>query len=192
MGNEIEPIIFGGAKVFNATKTKVKQDAKKQPVYCVWLEGGAYAEYPEQKTEPVPSYYAKDLHKRSFHPITEKDYKEGKTTKDGWEYEFSVEYDSQPTMYSEKDKYYPDMNVYEESFNGFKGLTVYGSKNGDTMYIKNTSNARVVVNNDKERDIVNISVDCKNVNVRKGAADEISRFIGYDIGGGYSNKFINR
>ena len=88
MGNGIDPIIFGGAKVYNAEKTEVKYDAKNKPIYCVWLDGGAYAEYPQQKQEPVVSYYAIEVETDMAYPITEKTYKSNVTTKDGIKFKF--------------------------------------------------------------------------------------------------------
>ena len=193
MGNEIEPIVFGGATVYNAEKTDVRYDEKNKPIYCVWLEGGAYAEFSEQKPEPVFSYYAKDNDSGITHSITEKTYKSNKTQKDGIEYTFTKEQDKQPVLSSAKFSEYEGTQYYQQIINGFKGIKLYGTEHPDGVYISNTSNAEIFTDNDKNKDGVNILVNCKNIkyHIQQGY-DNLSRWVGYKKKNGYFAEFKDK
>ena len=193
MGTEFKNIILGGAIVYNVEKAGIKRDKNNNPIYCVWLKGGAYAEYPEQKPEPVFSYYAKDNDSGITHSITEKTYKSNKTKKDGREYTFTKEQDDQPVLSSEKVHEYEGTEYYQQVINGFKGIKLSGTENPDGIYISNTTDAEIVTDNDKCKDGVNILINCKNIKYQiQQGYDNLSRWVGYKKKNGYFAEFKDK
>lgn len=195
MGKEIEAIMFGGVRVGNAEKTEVKIDpTTNQKIYCVWLKGGAYAEFPQQSGEPVISYFAKDLNSGISHQITKEVFNSGKTEKDGNDYVFERRIDPTPAIFSyDAEDFFTEETYYEETAYGFDGLKLTGSPtHTDSIHIRDSKNSTIIVDNDNKSDGVNIGVNCPNVRpkVTKGL-DSISRFIGFKEDEGYFHDFGN-
>ena len=191
MGNEIDITVFGGAKIYGTVQRKeIKYNEKNEPSYCVWFDGGAYVEYPEQKVEPVTDYFAKDELMGIYHPITEKVYKSGKTTKDGYKHEFITEIDTHPYIYKESTDDDAIGTIHDIKIDGFDNITVNGSPNRDIITFANTSNAKAIVDNDSVSDEVCISVNCKNIKTNTTPnLDTKSIFNGFKKGHGYINDF---
>ena len=186
MGNEIEPIIFGGAKLYNYEKKDVKYDNKNNPIYCVWLPNGVYAEYPEQKNRNIASYYATEVKSGITHPITKSTYDSKKTTKDGTEHEFKVEVEEYPSLDANVIGKVEEKDYYEYFVDGFNGIKVEGSQSPENIYISNTTDADIIADNDKEKDNVNIMINCKKVKAHVDKfIDSISRWAGYEKKNGY-------
>lgn len=193
MGNEIKNILFGGVKVYHVEKADVKHDEKGNKTYCVWLEGGAYAEYPQQQKEPVVSYYAKEKNTDVIHQITEKTFKSNKTKKDGEEYEFKAISNDCPSIATSLVEQSDGHTYYEHTIDGLKDIKFVGSPHNDGIFLTNTSKAEIISDNDKEKDGVNIMINCKNIKYQiEDGLDVVSRWVGYDKGNGYFPKFESK
>ena len=193
MPREIETIMFGGVRVGNAVKTEVKTDPKtNEKIYCVWLKGGAYAEFPQQKEAPVVSYYAKDLDSGITHQITKEVFESGKTEKDDYEYAFEKRIDPTPALYSyDETDIFSGKTYYEETAYGFSRLKLTGSPDySDSIHIRDSRNSMIIVNNDNYQDGVNIGVNCPVVNpFYNMKQDTVSRFVGFQEDEGYFPQF---
>ena len=190
MGNDVKPIIFGGAKVYNATKTEVRFEGNHKNIYCVWLDGGAYVEYPKQKQEPVVSYFAKDVSSGTVHQITEKTFNSNQTEKDGIKYEFEKVIEECPSISSELVLERNGKKYYNQVIDGFNGIDFRGTQNPDGIYISNSSNAKIKTDNDFEKDIVTILPNCSNIKCSpEKRVDIVSKWSGYKENGGYSAAF---
>ena len=190
MPDEVKAVLFGGAVIYDVVKTDVKYDEKNKPVFCVWLPNGVYAEYPEQKNRNIVSYYAKDIESGITHSITKSTYDSKKTKKDGIEHEFKTETEEYPSLYSSVAGDVDGKDYYEYFVNGFNGIKFEGSQNPENIYVSNTENADIIADNDKEKDNVNIMVNCKKVRAHVDKfLDSVSRWAGYDKKNGYFAKF---
>ena len=185
MGNEIEAIKFGGAEIYNAKKTGVRLDENNRKVYCVWLENGAYAEYPEQYPDSNISYYAKDKKTGEYLNITEKVFDSGKTEKDGREYSFE-KYVSSPYIDFTKVDCGDGSFYYEYYVQGFDGLKLTGSPVQDLVNLTNVSNSQVTLDNDNIHDHLVSGINCKNiVSFLTEKLDTKAVFKGFAKGRGY-------
>ena len=186
MGNKINEITFGGVTIVDAKKTDVRYDSKNQPIYCVWFENGAYAEYPAQKKKSVTSYYAKDLLTNVQFQIDEKTFNNGVTEKDGFEHEFSSFTAPNPSIFAEDSGHREDGKpIYDWAINGVDNLKFVGAPTRDDVYITNSNGADIVVDNNSGRDDVTVGVNCKSVKVHSEKVDEVVFFKGYKKGEGY-------
>ena len=190
MGTELKNILFGGAAVYNVEKAGIVKDNKGDTIYCVWLKGGAYAEYPEQTQRNIVSYFAKDKESGITHPITEKTFLSNKTEKDGREFTFFKDVEEYPTLSSEKLTEQNGVEYYKQLINGFNGIKIRGTEHADGIYLSNTKNAGVVTNNDSQKDCINIMVNCKDIQYNhEPGVDEIVRWVGYEKKNGYFGDF---
>ena len=146
----------------------------------------------EQKNRNIASYYAKEVESGITHPITKSTYDSNKTNKDGVEHEFKVDIEEYPSLSSDIVGKFEGKDYYEYFINGFNGITFTGSQNPENIYISNTTSADIVVDNDKERDNVNIMVNCKKIKPHvDGIFDAIARWSGYEKKNGYFANFKN-
>lgn len=190
MGNEIEPIKFGGANVYNAERTEVKYDSDNKPIYCVWMKSGAYAEYPEQGQRVYESFYAKDVNSGDICKINQKIYDSGKKVKDGKEYEFFTIKESAPNLseFLLEDSEWG--KEYKQVIDGFTGLKFNGSQTTDKVYLYDITDVEVNVNNDEYHDEVYKGIGAKNVNVNFTKGKDLNyKFNGFVRGGGYINEY---
>lgn len=190
MGNELKPIILGGATVYNAVKTDVKYDSNDKPIYCVWLESGAYAEYPEQAERKYDSFFARDVDNGIISRLTQKAYESGVKEKDGKTYELTMFENCSPIISEALVEDSEWGKVYRQTIDGFQGVKFKGSEHSDKVYMYDVINSQVDVNNDECVDEVYNGIGTKNVDTKiTKNKDIIYKFSGFAKGKGYINQY---